>query len=80
MPPANHKNHLARSDGGVALLVVLMFILLLSAIVVEFSYETQVQASLTGHLVCVLFLFSLLKPPLPNGGGGYFCFCRLTKL
>ncbi|HPC17256.1 MAG TPA: general secretion pathway protein GspK [Candidatus Hydrogenedentes bacterium] len=49
MPPANHKNHLARSDGGVALLVVLMFILLLSAIVVEFSYETQVQASLTGN-------------------------------
>jgi general secretion pathway protein K len=33
----------------VALIVVLLFILLLSAIVVEYAYETQVEASLVGN-------------------------------
>lgn len=35
----------ARCDEGVALLLVLVFILLLSVVVVDFSYETQVEAS-----------------------------------
>lgn len=44
----------SRSNGrtgqqGIALLVVLMFTLLLSAIVIDFAYEAQVQASLTSN-------------------------------
>ena len=40
------KDNSLKDERGVALLVVLIFIMLLAVLVVEFSYETQVEASL----------------------------------
>ena len=42
----------ARRGGqeGVALMVVLLFIVLLAVIVAEYAYEMQVEASLAGNL------------------------------
>lgn len=49
MKGASVKNNIRRDgEEGVALILVLMLILLLSVIVAEFSYEAQVEASLSG--------------------------------
>lgn len=41
----NRQTHIRRGDEGVALLVALLFVVLLSVIVVEFAYENEVESS-----------------------------------
>ncbi|MDX9972645.1 MAG: type II secretion system protein GspK [FCB group bacterium] len=41
----NRRTHIRRGDEGVALLVALLFVVLLSVIVVEFAYENEVESS-----------------------------------
>lgn len=44
-----NKRKLDKQRGGVALMLVLMFVVLLTVIVVEFAYDTQVDASLASN-------------------------------
>ncbi|HPG66196.1 MAG TPA: general secretion pathway protein GspK [Candidatus Hydrogenedentes bacterium] len=44
-----YRGDMCRGDEGVALLLALLFIVLITAIVVEYAYETQVEASLVSN-------------------------------
>ncbi|GMV99083.1 MAG: hypothetical protein AMXMBFR84_02220 [Candidatus Hydrogenedentota bacterium] len=56
-----------RPDEGIALLLVLLFVVLLSVIVVEFSYETQVEASQVGASLQDFEAYSAAKSGISSG-------------
>ena len=44
--PRRPRRGAARDESGIALIIALLFVVLLTVLVVEFSYEMQVDASL----------------------------------
>ncbi len=46
-PPREMRGSVPHSESGIALLLVLLFVVLLSAIVVEFTYEMRIEAVIT---------------------------------
>ena len=58
-----------RNDEGMALLLALLFVALLSAIIVEFSYEMQVEAALVGNNMDQMEAYNAAKSAVAAGMG-----------
>ena len=56
-----------RDEGGVALLLVLLFVVLLSAIIVDYCYEMRVEAALVGNRANSLAAYVAAKSAVASG-------------